>query len=104
MSTQDTNPAEEGVISVATLEEAKVMYESQHMMKGIVPQTYIAQAEAEAKKEDETNALGEDENAPKVKATRMIIIPDDLFGEFKGGIDTERKENGFKDVAHYVVI
>jgi hypothetical protein len=37
MSTQDTNPAEEGVISVATLEEAKVMYESQHMMKGIVP-------------------------------------------------------------------
>jgi hypothetical protein len=92
------------VISVSNLEEAKAMYETQNMMKGIVPSTYIAQAEAEAKKQDETNALGEDENAPKVKATRMILIPDDLFSEFKGGIDTEKKENSFKEVAYYVVI
>jgi hypothetical protein len=34
----------------------------------------------------------------------MILIPDDLFSEFKGGIDSEKKENSFKEVAYYVVI
>ena len=68
-------------MSVSNLSEVKQMYEAQNMMKGVRPQAFIAKAEAEAKKIDEDNALIEDENTPK-KATRVILIPDELFSDF----------------------
>ena len=59
-------------------------------MKGVSPSTFIAKAEAEAKEIDDKNALGEDEDAPKTKATRVIMIPNDLFNEFVEGVSTEK--------------
>ena len=91
-----------------SLEEVQSMYEAPRMMKGIKPQTYIDAAEAEALKEEEIAKLAQDGNEEVddlgIRKTRIIQIPDDLFNEFESGVEDDKVQIEFKNVAFYTTI
>lgn len=86
------------------------MYEAPRMMKGIKPQTYIDAAEQEAVKEEELAKVVQEGQEPGegeelMRKTRIIQIPDDLFSEFeKGGVEDDKIQIEFKNLAYYITI
>ena len=65
------------------------------MMKGLKPREIVNQQDKNVEEKKSEKA---------VKGPRLIMIPDNLFENFKDGINSEQQEEAFLSTAFYVVI